>query len=391
MGLANELAELPGGEELARLVGRVEKIDAPAVDEIVRHWRDVASALEIRAKVVAGRVADLDGAWKGDSADAFVDYMGRFGAAADAVGRALTDAATQLARAADLLDGLRAGVNKSGEDGLVAGRKIADNPSVALAGGGFGGVIGNMLEARVASAIMPYRADAERKIRDVEAELRAVVSALGGMGAIEPSFTALPESGGEAFTPVPGRRVDWAVEGVEKPGATSAQEGRSSDNSSGGPTGGGGSTGSGADGGGGGGVIGGGGPSGPPPSRGGPAPRGQVAEWINEAIEILKAEGYPVEKMNPNDIWNIIQHESGGNPNAINNWDSNAAKGTPSKGLMQCIDPTFNAHKLSGHDNIYHPVDNIIAGVRYAVDRYGSVSDVPGVVATRSGGGYRGY
>ena len=46
--------------------------------------------------------------------------------------------------------------------------------------------------------------------------------------------------------------------------------------------------------------------------------------------------------MNPNDIWMIIQHESGGNPNAINNWDSNAAAGMPSKGLMQTIDPTFN-------------------------------------------------
>jgi SLT domain-containing protein len=95
--------------------------------------------------------------------------------------------------------------------------------------------------------------------------------------------------------------------------------------------------------------------------------------------------------MNANDIWMIIKHESGGNPNAINNWDSNAAKGTPSKGLMQTIDPTFNRWKLAGHDNIYNPVDNIIAGVRYAIERYGSVSNVPGVVGTKTGSGYRGY
>jgi hypothetical protein len=167
----------------------------------------------------------------------------------------------------------------------------------------------------------------------------------------------------------------------------------------GGPAHGGGSAGYGggsshAPGGGGGGSaggFGGYGSSGPPPSGSGPAPQGQVADWIREAIEILKAQGYPVDKMNPNDIWMIIQHESGGDPNAINNWDSNAARGTPSKGLMQTIDPTFNAHALPGHTNIYNPVDNIIAGVRYAIDRYGSVSNVPGVVGVNTGSGYRGY
>jgi hypothetical protein len=71
--------------------------------------------------------------------------------------------------------------------------------------------------------------------------------------------------------------------------------------------------------------------------------------------------------------------------------NSNAAAGHPSKGLMQCIDSTFNAHKLPGHDNIYNPVDNIIAGVRYSFDRYGSLDNVPGIKAMAHGGAYRGY
>ncbi|MFC7106205.1 transglycosylase SLT domain-containing protein [Nonomuraea rubra] len=116
-----------------------------------------------------------------------------------------------------------------------------------------------------------------------------------------------------------------------------------------------------------------------------------MADWINQAIAILRANGVPADKMNPNDIWMIIKHESGGNPHAINNWDSNAAKGTPSKGLMQTIDPTFNSYKLPGHGDIYNPVDNIIAGVRYSIARYGSVSNVPGVVGMKTGGGYQGY
>jgi hypothetical protein len=71
--------------------------------------------------------------------------------------------------------------------------------------------------------------------------------------------------------------------------------------------------------------------------------------------------------------------------------NSNAKAGHPSKGLMQCIDSTFQGNKLPGHDDIYNPVDNIIAGVRYSIARYGSVSNVPGIRAMSHGGAYQGY
>ncbi|RSM58165.1 transglycosylase, partial [Kibdelosporangium aridum] len=138
-------------------------------------------------------------------------------------------------------------------------------------------------------------------------------------------------------------------------------------------------------GGGGGGGMGssGGPPAGPPP--------GNVQDWIKQALEILRANGINVSEADVPKIWAIIQHESSGNPNAINNWDSNAAKGTPSKGLMQCIDPTFNSYKLPGHNDIWNPVDNICAGVNYAISRYGSLDNVPGIKAMAGGGAYRGY
>jgi SLT domain-containing protein len=131
------------------------------------------------------------------------------------------------------------------------------------------------------------------------------------------------------------------------------------------------------------------GPSGGPPA-GGPPP-GNVQEWIKQAIEILRQNGVNVSEADAQRIWQIIQHESGGNPQAINNWDSNAAKGTPSKGLMQCIDPTFNSYKIPGHGDIWNPVDNICAGVNYAISRYGSLGNVPGIKATAGGGSYVGY
>jgi hypothetical protein len=123
----------------------------------------------------------------------------------------------------------------------------------------------------------------------------------------------------------------------------------------------------------------------------GQMPGGTVGDWIKQALQVLQQLGYDITKIDPQAIAIIIQYESGGNPNATNNYDSNAAAGTPSIGLMQTIGPTFNQYAVSGHTNIYNPVDNIVAGVRYAVSRYGSVSNVPGVKAVRNGQPYVGY
>ncbi len=123
----------------------------------------------------------------------------------------------------------------------------------------------------------------------------------------------------------------------------------------------------------------------------GPAPGGSVGQWIDQAVSILEANGVPASKLNKADIATIIEHESSGDPRAINLGDSNARAGHPSEGLMQTIGPTFDAYHLPGHDDIWNPVDNIIAGARYAIRRYGSVSNTPGIVSMAHGGPYLGY
>lgn len=122
-----------------------------------------------------------------------------------------------------------------------------------------------------------------------------------------------------------------------------------------------------------------------------PAKQREVEGWIKEAIVILQANGTNIDNSSVDEIYTIIMKESNGNPNAVNNWDSNAMRGTPSKGLMQTIDPTFRAYMLPGYGNILAPVDNIIAGVRYTYARYGGFHNHPGLVSIGLGGGYRGY
>ncbi|MEU5537557.1 transglycosylase SLT domain-containing protein [Streptomyces sp. NPDC020362] len=96
--------------------------------------------------------------------------------------------------------------------------------------------------------------------------------------------------------------------------------------------------------------------------------------WIKKALTIMKANNIPgsYEGLHRN-----IMRESGGNPNAQNNWDVNAQKGTPSKGLLQVIDPTFNAYHVNGTPkNVTDPVANITAAANYAAHRYGSIDNV---------------
>ncbi|MEV0961591.1 MULTISPECIES: transglycosylase SLT domain-containing protein [unclassified Streptomyces] len=96
--------------------------------------------------------------------------------------------------------------------------------------------------------------------------------------------------------------------------------------------------------------------------------------WIREALDVMKSEGIPgsYEGLHRN-----IMRESGGNPNAQNNWDVNAKNGTPSKGLLQVIQPTFDAYHVNGTDrDVTDPVANLTAAANYAADRYGSIDNV---------------
>lgn len=68
----------------------------------------------------------------------------------------------------------------------------------------------------------------------------------------------------------------------------------------------------------------------------------------------------------------LMLAESSGNPNAINDYDSNAQSGDPSRGLMQTIGKTFSAYHVDGtSENIYDPLANVSAALNYINHRYG--------------------
>jgi hypothetical protein len=107
-----------------------------------------------------------------------------------------------------------------------------------------------------------------------------------------------------------------------------------------------------------------------------------VQQWAGLVSQALSMMGQPSNLLGT--TLRRMNQESGGNPNAINNWDSNALAGIPSKGLMQVIDPTFRANAMPGYNtNIYDPMSNILASMKYAIGRYGSLAG-----AYNQAGGY---
>jgi hypothetical protein len=115
--------------------------------------------------------------------------------------------------------------------------------------------------------------------------------------------------------------------------------------------------------------------------------RGGLDGWIAQALDIMDLP----QSLAPG-VKKIIMKESNGNPKAINRWDANAQRGTPSQGLMQTIPSTFRkfVHPSLAHLGIMHPVANITAGVRYMIATYG-IQTLEQGGRRSSSGSYVGY
>lgn len=99
-----------------------------------------------------------------------------------------------------------------------------------------------------------------------------------------------------------------------------------------------------------------------------------VSQWTSTFAGVLNSLGLPQAWLQLG--MDQMQTESSGNPQAINTTDSNAAAGTPSKGLMQVIDPTFGQEfpkfSAKGYPNdVWDPRSNIAAGLEWVMQADG--------------------
>lgn len=97
-----------------------------------------------------------------------------------------------------------------------------------------------------------------------------------------------------------------------------------------------------------------------------------VKRWANLVRSVMRE--HRIKRRYLRGILAQIQQESSGNPYAVNRWDSNARRGTPSKGLLQVIAPTYKAHAKPGFRRLKYqtvPYTNIWASLNYVKRNYG--------------------
>jgi uncharacterized protein YukE len=367
MALADAVAALPGGGAFTALWDQVDG-DPGAIGDLASTLRQAAAKAEESTQRIGKAAAEVGDAWHGPAAESFAGYLHRFGAAGSSVHAAMDKAATAIGQAGHAVQTAKEQLTSIASRILDRAEQLAhlrDNPDTS-------DQYGPAVEAAVQDGCAEARPVVDSLVSQLEQTASAVHACVtsGGFAALQPADAG-------TYLPAKGKPIAWnpIPHGLD-PGTTAP--------ASAAPVGG--SYGSGTPGGAApapAGVV-----SGVPPTA---PPSGDVKSWIEQAEQVLIKAGVPADKISADDINIIIEHESSGNPHAFNGWDSNAAAGTPSKGLMQTIDSTFNAYALPGHTDIWNPVDNIVAGVRYALSRYGSLDSVPGVAAVHSGGAYVGY
>lgn len=98
-----------------------------------------------------------------------------------------------------------------------------------------------------------------------------------------------------------------------------------------------------------------------------------VERWRPIVKRALAKNGLPTTS-DYVDAWlRQINTESGGNPHAVqgNIGDINNATGDLAKGLVQTISTTFEANAFPRHHDIFNGYDDLLAGIRYALNKYG--------------------
>lgn len=86
-----------------------------------------------------------------------------------------------------------------------------------------------------------------------------------------------------------------------------------------------------------------------------------TADWTDDIKKVAKDMKVDLTDEGLKAVLYRIQLESGGNQSVVNNWDSNARAGHPSRGLIQYIPSTFASYMMPNHTNINSGIDQLYA------------------------------
>lgn len=97
-----------------------------------------------------------------------------------------------------------------------------------------------------------------------------------------------------------------------------------------------------------------------------------VEQWRGVVLQALAMMGQPADLANT--VLRRMMQESSGNPNIIQQVHDVNSGGNEARGLMQVTPRTFAGSMMPGHGNIFDPLDNLLASMRYTLATYGSLA-----------------
>ncbi|MGJ6968457.1 NlpC/P60 family protein [Streptosporangium sp. G11] len=193
------VAALPGGQALAALARKTDG-DPAAIRAIATRWRRAVSSSAEPFTLLNKAVTQVDTAWKGASADAFVAYMRRYNSAGGSLRDALGDCASSLDTAAGAVETAESNAERVCGDLLAwvaEYRRL--NPHATEEQ--FRPDIGRQVEAAV-SLVQGYVDSAETALSTARGEIDKHL----GDATV---FSAIPAAGDQSFVPGPGRTTPW--------------------------------------------------------------------------------------------------------------------------------------------------------------------------------------
>src|SRR5690606_27269025 len=154
---------------------------------------------------VAAAVRDVDNAWHGQSADAFVSYMGRFSTAGQGLSAALSTCASNLSDVAQALEDAKSSIDTIISNTRTAASEYATNHPDAT---------DEQLRSHFTSLLTTANNDAQEHLDNAKTAVSDATTAItgsidGDYTTQTGSFSTIPEPPSQALTPRNGSPFVW--------------------------------------------------------------------------------------------------------------------------------------------------------------------------------------
>ncbi|WP_188191129.1 bifunctional WXG100 family type VII secretion target/C40 family peptidase [Nonomuraea sp. SYSU D8015] len=201
------ISQLPSGAELVAIYTNITASDPDAIRDIATRWRGASGKVSDHAGRINRAVGNVDNAWNGASAVAFVEYMSKYRKAGVALQDALDSSASSLDGAAQYLATAKSRITSICQDMVDFEAENREKPDAAA--------------KRLLEVALPAARDLEGKassaltiaMRDISNQLKDRT----------PTFESIDSPTGEPWRPSRGNTVEWKP--VTLPATTTFQGG----------------------------------------------------------------------------------------------------------------------------------------------------------------------